>query len=107
MVNCCLCEDIYKGQFKNQKYRIWTIMGRESELAYWYVVMFDTTYGKEFGTENIDIKDVNDRVTNQAVDIRKLPNYKALSAIEIFHCRKTLVVPLIKEALKTGYIKPL
>ena len=104
MVNCCLCEDIYRGQFKNQKYRIWTIMGRESELAYWYVVMSDLTYNKEFGAENIDWKEVNDKVTNQAVDIRKLPNYKDISSLEILHYRKTLIVPLIKEALKSGFI---
>lgn len=107
MVNCSLCEDIYKGQFKKQKYRIWSVMGRECELAYWYVVMLDSTYDKEFGAENVNLKEVDDRVTNQAVDIRKLPNYKEMGSLEIFHYRKSLVVPLIKEALKIGYIKPL
>ena len=107
MVGCCLYEDIYKGQLNKQKYRIWSIMGRESELAYWYVVMFDSTYDKEFSAENIDLDEVDDRVTNQAIDIRKLPNYKNLTIIEILRHRETFVVPLIKEALKMGYIKPL
>lgn len=107
MTGCCLHEDIYKGQIKNQKYRIWSITGRESELAYWYVVMFDSTYDKEFGAENIDIEEVDDRVTNQAVDIRKLPNYKQSSPLEILHYGKIIAAPLIIEALRTGYIKPL
>jgi len=107
MVDCSLYEDIYKGQFKNQKYRIWSIMGRESVLAYWYVVMFDSSYNKEFGAENIDLKDVDNRVTNHAVDIRKLPNYKEISPLEILHYRKIIIAPLIKEALSKGYISPL
>lgn len=107
MVNCCLYEDIYKGQFKNQKYRIWSVMGRESVLAYWYVVMYDTTYAQEYCSENIDLKSIDDKITNQAIDIRKLPNYKETSSLEIIHYGKIIVAPLIKEALKKGYIKPL
>lgn len=107
MVNCCLYEDIYKGQFKNQKYRVWSVMGRESVLAYWYVVMYDTTYKQEYCSENIDLESIDDKVTNQAIDIRKLPNYKETSSLEILHYRKSIVAPLIKEAINKGYIKPL
>ena len=106
MVNCCLYEDIYKGQFKNQKYRIWSVMGRESVLAYWYVVMYDTTYKQEYCSENIDLKSIDDKITNQAIDIRKLPNYKEINSLENLHYRKSIVASLIKEALKQGYIKP-
>ena len=107
MVNCCLYEDIYKGQFKNQKYRIWSVMGRESVLAYWYVVMYDTTYDQEYCSENIDLKSIDDKITDQAIDIRKLPNYKETSFHKILYYRKNIVAPLIKEALKKGYTKPL
>lgn len=106
MVNCCLYEDIYKGQFKNQKYKIWSVMGRESVLAYWYVVMYDTTYEQEYCSEKTDLESIDDKITNQAIDIRKLPNYKETSSLEILHCRKIIVAPLIKEALNKGYIKP-
>lgn len=106
MVNCCLCEDIYKGQFKKQKYRIWSVMGRESVLMYWYVVMYDTTYKQEYFSENIDFKSVDDRITNQAIDIRKLPNYKETSSLEILYNNKNIVA-LIKEALNKNYIKPI
>lgn len=107
MVNCCLYEDIYKGQFNNQKYRIWSVMGRESVLTYWYVVMYDTTYKQEYCSENIDLKSIDNKITNQAIDIRKLPNYEDTSSLEILHYRNRIVAPLIKEALKKGYIKPL
>ena len=114
MVGCCIYEDIYKGQYNKQKYRIWTIMGRESELSYWYVVMYDSTYNKEYYECNIeyseidiDIAEIDDRITNQAIDIRKLPNYKDMSVLEILHYRKIVIIPLIKEALKKGYIKPI
>ena len=107
MINCCIYEDICKGQFHNQKYRIWSVMGRESVLAYWYVVMYDTTYKQEYCSENIDIESIDDKITNQAIDIRTLPNYQETSSLEILHYRKTIIPPLIKEALKKGYIKPL
>lgn len=110
MVNCYLYEDIYKGQFKKQRYRVWSVMGRESVLAYWYVVMYDTTYKQVYcseNTENIDLKSLDDKITNQAIDIRKLPNYKKTSVLEILHYRQTFIAPLIKEALNKGYIKPL
>lgn len=106
MVNCCLYEDIYKGQFKNQKYRIWSVLGRESVLAYWYVVMYDATYKQKYCSENIDLKSIDDQITNQAIDIRKLPNYKEINSLELLHYRKSIVASLIKEALKKGYIKP-
>lgn len=107
MINCSLCEDIYKGQFLKQKYRIWSVMGREGVLAYWYVVMYDTTYEKKYNSANIDLEMVDDKITNLAIDIRKLPNYKKVSALEILHYRKVIIAPLIKEALKNGYIKPI
>lgn len=107
MVDCCLYEDIYKGQFKNQKYRIWSIMGRESVLAYWYVVMYDETYDQEYGSQDVDLKSVDDRITNQAIDIRLLPNFKEVTILEIMSCRKKIVAPLIKEALRVGSINPI
>lgn len=107
MVNCCICEDIYKGQFKKQKYRIWSVMGRESVLSYWYVVMYDTTFNQKYNIENVDLKKVNDEITNQAIDIRTLPNYKQVSGLEILHYGKTIVAPMIKEAIKKGYIHPI
>ena len=107
MINCSLYEEIYKGQFQKQKYTIWSIMGRESELAYWYVVMFDKTYKEVYCSENIDLDKIDDKITDKAIDIRKLPSYKEASILEIFHYRKVLVVPLIKEAIKKGDIKPL
>ena len=107
MVGCCLYEDIYKGKFNKQKYRIWSVKGRESVLAYWYVVMYDSTYKQEYCSENIDLERVDDKITNHAIDVRKLPNYKRTSTLEIFHYRQTIIVPLIKEALNQGYIKPL
>lgn len=82
-------------------------MGRESVLAYWYVVMYDETYKQEYCFENIDLESIDDKITNQAIDIRKLPNYKETSALEILHYRKRIIAPLIKEALHKGYIKPL
>lgn len=107
MKDCCLYEDIYKGQFKKNKYRIWSVMGRESVLAYWYVVMYDSTYIQEYCSDNIDLGRVDDKITNQAIDIRKLPNFKTTSTLEILHYRNTIIVPLVKEALNKGYIKPL
>jgi len=114
VVNCCIYEDIYKGQYKNQKYRIWSVMGREGVLAYWYVVMYDSTFDKEYTQPNIDypeididMQEVDDKITNLAIDIRKLPNYKNITPTEIIHYRKTLVVPLIKEAIKKGDITPI
>lgn len=107
MKNCCIYEDIYRGQVHNQKYRIWSVMGRENLLTYWYVVMYDTTYEQEYCSKNVNLEYVDDKITNQAIDIRTLPNYKEVNSIEILHYRRTIVASLIKEALKKGYIKPL
>ena len=68
MVNCCIHEDIYKGQIDKKKYRIWTVMGRESTLSYWYVVMSDETYEKEYNHENVDLESVDDKITDQAIE---------------------------------------
>lgn len=106
MVNNYIYEDFYKGQFKKQKYRIWSIMGRESVSLYWYVVMYDTTYKREYECAGIDIKSVDDKITNQAIDIRTLPNYTKFSFSDILFNRNEVIVPLIREALKKGFIKP-
>jgi len=106
MINCSLYEDIYKGQIDKKKYRIWTIMGRESALSYWYVIMSDETYEKEYDRKDVNLATVDDKITDQAIDIRKLPNYSLLTNTEILFERKK-VVPIIKEALKAGYIKPI
>lgn len=105
MQNCYIYEDFYKGQYKKQKYRIWSVMGRESILAYWYVVMFEVTYEKEYGSAHIDLESVDDKITNKAIDIRKLPNYKKVDSIGILYNRKEIIVPIIKEAIQKGYIE--
>jgi hypothetical protein len=105
MVNCCIHEDIYKGQIDKKKYRIWTVMGRESTLSYWYVVMSDETYEKEYNHENVDLESIDDKITDQAIDIRKLSNYIPLSNSEILFNRKQTIIPIIREALKAGYVK--
>lgn len=107
MVNNHIYEAFYKGQFKKQKYRIWSIMGMFSVSLYLYVVMYDTTCDREYEcVDIIDIESVNDKITNQAIDIRTLPNYTKLSFDDILFNRNEVIVPLIREALKKGYIKP-
>ncbi|MDU3180460.1 MAG: hypothetical protein E6686_03540 [Lachnospiraceae bacterium] len=102
MANCEIYEEIGKGQCEKKAYRIWTIFKRESTLLYWYLVLYDDTYYEKFGNGEMD----EDALTNMAIDIRKLPNYKDISGIDILFHRKESVVPLIKEAVRKGYIKP-
>lgn len=102
MVDCEIYEEIGKGQCKKKAYRIWTIFKRESTQLYWYLVMYDDTYYEKFSNGDVD----EDTLTNEAIDIRKLPNYQEISAVDIMFHRKESVVPLIKEAVRKGYIKP-
>ena len=53
------------------------------------------------------IKENEEKLMNQATDIRKLANYKELEISKILFRRKEVIVPLIKEAIKAGYIQPL
>lgn len=48
-----------------------------------------------------------DEITNKAIDIRALPNYKELSPTDILFHRKDTVALMIKEAVRKGYIQPL
>lgn len=108
MVDCGIYEDIGKGQYKKQGYRIWSILDGESVLSYWYVVMFDSTYSKL--AEINDMDELNkklDELTNKAIDIRKLENYTVLKGTEIIFHRKEKIVPMIKEAVRKGCIIPL
>jgi hypothetical protein len=107
MVDCEICEDIYSGQYKKRKYRIWTILGREGTLMYWYVIMYDDTYEKEYCNPDTQFEKVNDMLTNQAIDIRKLLNYVEMNTINILVDRKNTVIPIIKDAIKSGYINPI
>ena len=105
---CEICESIGKGQLNKESYRIWTIWKRESVLAYWYVVLYDSAYRKTYDMTSLEeVERVMDEWTDKAVDIRTLPNYKELSGGEILFNRKRAVVPLIREAVRKGYIVPL
>lgn len=97
-----------RDNIKKQSYKIWSILKRESVLSYWYVVMFDSTYSKL--TDIDDIEELNkifNELTDKAIDIRELENYKEIKGSEIIFHRKEKVVPIIKEAVKKGYIMPL
>ena len=102
MVDCEIYEDIGKGQCEKRSYRIWTIFKRESTLLYWYLILYDDTYYEKCDKHEVD----EDALTNEAIDIRKLPNYQDITGTDIIFHRKERVVPLIKEAVRKGYVRP-
>lgn len=102
MADCEIYEDIGKGQCEKRVYRIWSIFKRESPLLYWYLVLYDDTYYEKFGNGEVD----EGALINEAIDIRKLPNYREIAGANIIFHPKESVVPLIKESVRKGYIKP-
>lgn len=106
MVNCEIYEDIGKGQCNKQKYRIWSLWKRESSLLYWYVILFDSTYNAWMDMSAVESVKKENELTDKAIDIRKLANYKELKSTDIIFNRDNVVVPLIKEAVRKGYVKP-
>ena len=107
MVNCNIEEPIAKFQHKKKQYVICPIFDGESLLAYWYCVLSKETYDvlqhSETAEEYVSFEQ---ELLNKAIDIRKLQNYKKLSISKIIFNRKELIVPLIKEAVKTGFVIP-
>lgn len=108
MKDCMMIESIGKGQCKKKEYYIWTVFDGQSTLCYWYVVMSDDTYCNHFEKKSgEELAKIEDEITNKAIDIRNLPNYKKLSPTDILFHRKDTVVPMIKEAVRKGYVQPL
>ena len=119
MINCNIEEPIAKFQYKKNQYVICPIYGRESLLAYWYCVLSKETYNALQCCESWEeYEKFEQKLLNEAIDIRKLQNYKDLSIPQTEFNRKGLfipfgrkdreefVVPLIKDAVKAGFIMP-
>lgn len=101
-------EKIAQGQCDKRPYGIWSIFHREDTLVYWYVVMFDDTYDKWATTPNEKKrKKIEQEFLCKATDIRNLDNYEKMGCVDAFLHRKDKVIPMIKEAVRKGYIKPL
>lgn len=98
-------ESIGSGQCNKKPYSIWSIFNRESTLMYWYLILFNDSYYSLCNNENRHFKEKE--LVGKAVDIRTLPNYKGISGTEIIFHTKDKVIPLIKEAVRKGYIVPL
>lgn len=107
MINCNIEEPIAKFQHKKKQYVICPIYDGESLLAYWYCVLSKETYDTLQHSETMNIfEKFEQELLNVAIDIRKLSNYKKLSISQIVFHRKELIVPLIKDAIKAGFIIP-
>lgn len=105
MINCNIEEPIAKFQHKKKQYVICPIFDGESLLAYWYCVLSKETYDTLQQSESMNVfEKFEQELLNVAIDIRKLPNYKKLSISQILFHRKELIVPLIKESIKTELI---
>ena len=107
MHQCEIYEEIGKGQCKKQPYNIYTIMGRESLLSYHYAVLYDHTFNEWNNLPKKEYEERQNEITDQSLDIRKLENYKPLKSVDILFRRVEMVVPIIKEAIRKGYAKPL
>lgn len=107
MINCNIEEPIAKFQCKKKQYIICPIFDGESLLAYWYCVLSKETYDTLQHSETIEeFERLEHKLLNNAIDIRKLQNYKKLSISQIIFNRKELIVPLIKDTVKAGFIIP-
>lgn len=109
MHNCTIEEPLVKLQYQKKPYMICPIHDGQSLLLYWYCVISKNTYENLNKCENIEAYEkLEDELTNKAVDIRKLENYdKELTGTNIIFQRKELIVPLIREAVRQGYIRPI
>lgn len=92
---------IGRGQYHNRKYEIWSIFDRQSTLLYWYVIAFADK------TETIEgMQHLNKNINKYEIDIRTLPNYKQPAFYDIIRNPQKVITPIIKEAVRKGYIKP-
>lgn len=95
-------KEIGNGQYQDENYTIWNIFHDDHIMMCWYVVVLESRLKKKGGR-----KEINADVFGKAFDIRELPNYNILDDWMMFPCcTQGVVVPLIKEAVEKGYIKP-
>ena len=94
-------KEIGNGQYQDENYTIWNIFHDDHIMMCWYVVVLERTLKKKGGR-----KEINADVFDKALDIRELPNYNVLDDRILIMRPQEVVVPLIKEAIEKGYIKP-
>lgn len=109
MHNCILEEPLAKLHYKRILYVICPIRKGENLLSYWYSVLSKETYEQLVYSNTVEeYEKYENELTDKAIDIRKLKNYDAsISMTQIFFHRKEIIVPLIREAIRKEYIKPL
>ena len=100
-----LWKRLWQGQYKKLGYAIYPILKDEDHLySYWYAVVYHETLDK--GAKSGDfIKWQNDLCMNHMIDIRTLSTYiPAKSIYEEIDGK--YVIPIIRNAIKKGEIKP-
>lgn len=96
-----LFRTIGRGQYKKQKYEICDIWYDDHIMMCWYVVAYNSTMRNCEKRREI----IND-IFGKAIDIRTLPNYKDAETEKCKRHPSEIAVPIIKEAVRKGYIKP-
>lgn len=109
MKNCTIVEPLSILQYKQKKYVICPIHDREGVLVYWYSVLSKETYDKLMNSDTAEeYEKYEDELTNKATDIRKLLNFdEGITMTQILFHRKEVIVPLIREAVRKEYVKPI
>lgn len=109
MMNCTIEEPLSILQYQKESYMICPIHDGQSLLTYWYSVLSKETYKKLLNSETVyDYEKFEDELTDKAIDIRKLKNYNTeVTMSQILFKRKEVIVPIIREAVRKGYIQPL
>lgn len=102
-----LWQPIWHGQYKNERYGVYPILKDNDHLyEFWYVVMYNSTYYNFPRTEKKYKLREQHICMFESIDIRTLSTYVPPRTIHESGT-KEYIVPIIRNAIKKGEIKPI